>query len=196
MKEKLDKEEFRLREMMIKKKHKVGYGTFLRNLNKNSSFCKVLKSKCLIKTTFSINFLRYVMTFQRKTENCFRSWRIVLKSTTLYYPKIAVNSNNEKSRFKKELNLQIQWLTCDIFFVLMLLDFQYIIFFLIQITENSVKFFYCYFQLEMGKKYVAWFPSRPLLDLSGFVRYILHTVILPDWTVEKWALSSFAFQSF
>ena len=151
VKEKLDKEEFRLREMMIKKKHKVGYGTFLRNLNKNSSFCKVLKSKCLIKTTFSINFLRYVMTFQRKTENCFRSWRIVLKSTTLYYPKIAVNSNNEKSRFKKELNLQIQWLTCDIFFVLMLLDSVHK-FFLIQITENSVKFFYCYFQLEMGKK--------------------------------------------
>ena len=29
-----------------------------------------------------------------------------------------------------------------------------------------------------------------------FSTYWLHTVILPDWTLEKWSLSSFAFKSF
>ena len=33
-------------------------------------------------------------------------------------------------------------------------------------------------------------------DRIVFSLNLLHTVILPDWTFLKWALSSFAFQSF
>ena len=37
-------------------------------------------------------------------------------------------------------------------------------------------------------------PTPPPVDIGEGIP--LHTVILPDWTLEKWNLSSFTFQSF
>ena len=43
-------------------------------------------------------------------------------------------------------------------------------------------------QVEMGMK--EWKKTKKPKQAK-----VRHTVILPDWTLEKWALSSFAFQS-
>ena len=52
-------------------------------------------------------------------------------------------------------------------------------------------------QLSTRRSGILRLPSRNLMERyqrESFCKH--HTVILPDWTLKKWALSSFAFQSY